>query len=186
MTVPPATRSATQTAHEAIVAIETAVEPTLAGDGELAALADWGAKYVGAIARIAGILHLAEHGAEAGPKTPVNAQTIRAACRTGEYFKACAIRAFSEMGSDPVTADAIYLLERIQRLSQDDVSERDLHVACKSRFKKKADLVPAIERLVDHGYLSPLPPSGPTGGRPASPRYRIYRLATKRTEGREP
>ena len=45
-------------AHKAMIEIETAIEPTLAGDGELASLADWGAKYAGAIARIAGIIHL--------------------------------------------------------------------------------------------------------------------------------
>lgn len=179
----PAVLTLTATAHEAIIAIETAVEPTLAGDGELAPLADWGAKYVGAIARIAGILHLAEHGAGKGPKTPVTAQTILAANRIGEYFKACAIRAFNEMGTDRVTADAVYLLERIGRIGQEEVSERDLHVACKSRFKKKADLLPALDRLVEHGYLLPLPAAGPTGGRPASPRYRVHPRGTEGTEG---
>jgi replicative DNA helicase len=179
----PAVLTLTTTAHKAIIAIETAVEPTLAGDGELAPLADWGAKYVGAIARIAGMLHLAEHGADKGPKTPVTAQTILAASRIGEYFKACAIRAFNEMGTDRATADAVYLLERIGRLRQDEVSERDLHVACKSRFKKKADLLPALDRLVEHGYLFPLAAAEPTGGRPASPRYRVHPVCTKGTEG---
>jgi replicative DNA helicase len=179
----PAVLTLTPSAHEAIIAIETAVEPTLAGDGELAPLADWGAKYVGAVARIAGILHLAGHGPDVGPTSAVTAQTILAANRIGEYFKACAIRAFNEMGTDRVTADAIYLLERIERLGQDEVSERDLHVACKSRFKKKADLLPALDRLVEHGYLLPLPAAGPTGGRPASPRYRVHPVYTKGTEG---
>ena len=51
----PAVLMLTPTAHEAIQAIEAAVEPTLADDGELATLKDWGSKYVGAVARIAGI-----------------------------------------------------------------------------------------------------------------------------------
>jgi hypothetical protein len=171
----PAVLMLTETAHEAITAIERAVESTLVGDGELAPLADWGGKYVGAIARIAGILHLAEHGPEHGPRTPVTAVTIGAAHRIGEYFKSCAINAFTEMGTDLVTADAVYLLVRIGQLGQEVVSERDLHVATKSRFKKKADLLPALDRLVEHGYLMPIPPAS-TGerGRPASPRYRVH------------
>jgi hypothetical protein len=171
----PAVLMLTETAHEAITAIERAVEPTLVGDGELAPLADWGGKYVGAVARIAGILHLAEHGAGKGPRTAVNAQTILAAHRIGNYFKACAIKAFTEMGADLVTADAIYLLDRIRSLGADEVSERDMHVATKSRFKKKADLLPAVDRLVEHGYLLPIP-AALTGerGRPASPRYKVH------------
>jgi replicative DNA helicase len=161
-------------AHKAMVEIETAVEPTLAGDGELAQLADWGAKYVGAIARIAGIIHLAEHGSDAGPKTPVSAVTVLAASRIGAYFKASAINAFIEMGTDQGTADAVYLLDRIQHLGLDEVSERDLYRAAK-RFKKKHDLLPPLDRLIEHGYLVPLP-AEKTGGRPPSPRYMVTKV----------
>jgi replicative DNA helicase len=134
---------------------------------------------VGAIARIAGILHLAEHGPDAGPRTAVTAETIRSAYRVGSYFTACAINAFTEMAADHVTADAVYLLERIGQLGEKEVSERDLHVATRSRFKKKADLLPALDRLVEHGYLLPLPiqSSGSQGGRPPAPRYKVHASA---------
>jgi len=168
----PAVLMLSPTAQEAITAIEAAVEPTLAGDGELAPLADWGAKYVGAIARITGILHLALHGPDKGVTAPITAVTVLAASRIGGYYKACAIQAFSDMGTDPVTADAIYLLDRIKRLNQEEVSERDMHKQTQSRFKTKTALMPAVGRLVDHGYLQPVE-TKPTGGRPASPRYRV-------------
>ncbi|OBB71573.1 YfjI family protein [Mycobacterium sp. 852014-52144_SCH5372336] len=171
----PAVLVLSDAAHKAITAIEKAVEPTLAGDGELAALADWGAKYVGAIARLAGIIHLAQRGADAGPRKPIDAETVRAAHRIGRYFKCCAIAAFAEMGADRVTADAVYLLDVITRLGADEVSERDLHVAgSRSRFRSKADLLPSVERLVEHGYLAPMPAAKPTGGRPPSPRYKVH------------
>lgn len=181
----PAVLTLTQTAQQAMQTIEAAVEPTLAGNGELASLADWGAKYVGAVARIAGILHLAEHGSVKGPREPISAQTILAASRIGGYFKASAINAFAEMGTDCGTADAIYLLRRVRDLGQDEVSERDLHVAGRSVFKKKADLTPALDQLVDHGYLVPLAQPKSTGGRPASPRYKVHPFAkaTQHTEG---
>jgi hypothetical protein len=148
-------------------------------------LADWGAKYVGAVARIAGIIHLAEHGADTGPRTPIAATTILAASRIGEYFKAAAINAFTEMGSDQITADAVYLLERIGQLSGQEVSERDLFTACsRSRFRKKADLTPVVERLIEHGYLIPADTPQPTGGRPASPRYTVH-IAAKAAKAAE-
>jgi replicative DNA helicase len=183
----------TAAAHEAMVKIETAIEPTLAGDGELAPLTDWGGKYAGAIARIAGMLHLAELGPEKGPTAPVSAETILDAARVGAYFKACAINAFIEMGADQGTADAVYLLERIQRLRQNvlegepfEVSERELFTAAsRGRFRTKDDLLPVLKRLVDHGYLIPLPAPKPTCGRPTSQRYRVVSAkAAEAAEGR--
>jgi replicative DNA helicase len=168
----PAVLILSEEAKQAITAIEQAVEPTLAGDGELAQLADWGAKFVGAVARITGILHLALHGPDAGVRTPIAAATVHAAHRVGSYYKACATRAFAEMGADALTSDAIYLLHRIKQLNESEFSERDMHVATQSRFKTKDALQPALSRLVDHGYLQPLPVE-PTGGRPASPRYAV-------------
>ena len=59
-----------------------------------------------------------------------------AAWRIGDYFKAATINAFIEMGTDQGTADTRYLLQRIERLGQDEVTERDLHVASsRARFK---------------------------------------------------
>jgi len=147
----------------------------LADDGELGALKDWGSKFVGAVVRIAGIIHLAGHHADRGVTAPVTAETIAAAYQIAKYFKAAAIKAFVEMGTDLETEDAIYLLDRVRRLGADELSERDMHVATKSRFKKKAALMVAVHRLVDHGYLIPEEKPPPTGGRPASPRYRVCR-----------
>ena len=125
-------------------------------------------------------------GADKGPREAVSAQTVLAAWRIGEYFKANAINAFVEMGADKVTADAVYLLERVCHLGQDELSERDLHVASRPRFKTKADLKPALDRLVDHGYLSPLPiPKQEGVGRPASPRYRVGGVRTETTQNTE-
>jgi replicative DNA helicase len=59
------------------------------------------------------------------------------------------------MGADPGVADAIYLLNRIERLGLVEVSERDL-LRGAQRFKNKSQLTPALSRLVDHGYLIPL------------------------------
>jgi replicative DNA helicase len=165
--------------------IEEKIEPTLAGDGELASptLRAWGGKYVGAVVRIAGLLHFAKFG-EKGHKLPVQVDTVRDAERIGQYFKASAINVFTTM-ADPNVADAIYLLRRIVRLECDEVSERDMHHASQRRFPTKVDMMPALRRLVDHGWLIPLETPKPTGGRPAAPVYRVHTntKATEATEG---
>ena len=169
--------------------IQDDVEPTLVGEGELASpstLTEWGGKYVGAVVRIAGLLHLGEHG-EAGHSYPVELDTVKAAERIGQYFKAAAINVFTQMGGDPDTADAVYLLDRVAHLGQDDVSERELFSACsRPRFSTMAAMTPSLKRLIDHGYLIGLPASKPTGGRPASPRYKVhptFAKAAKRAKG---
>ncbi|KMO79884.1 MULTISPECIES: YfjI family protein [Mycolicibacterium] len=179
----PAVLTLTEAARNAMECIEAAVEPTLADGGELATLADWGAKYVGAIGRIAGLLHLAKHGSDTGPYVPVEAQTVLEAYRIGAYFRACAINAFIEMRTDPVGVDAMYLLDRIRHLGSDEVSIRDVHVASsRARFRTKADLMPGLERLVEFGWLIVMPSPKPTGGRPASPRYRVHPRVTEATQ----
>lgn len=156
-----------------IVRIEEDIEPTLAEDGELGALADWGSKYLGAIMRIAGLLHVAQHGSDAH-RTPIGRETVLSALRIGKYYKAAAIRAFGEMQIDQGTADAVHLLERLKKVSGDTVSERDLHYLSQSRFKTKADFVVPFMRLVDNGYLAPLPEAEHSTGRKPSPRYAIH------------
>lgn len=97
---------------------------------------------------------VAEHGPDYGVRKSVEEMTITAAERLGEYFRACAVNAFAEMGADRVTADAVYLLDRIAATGVDEVSERDLHVAgSRAGFKTKADLMPALHRLIDHGSV---------------------------------
>jgi replicative DNA helicase len=165
--------SLTPKAHEAILAVEEAVEPQLADDGELAALKDWGAKYVGAIARVAGLLHLAKLGSQDGLATEVDAETIRQAHRIGQYFKACAVNVFIEMGTDAITADAVYLWERIKDFYE--VSERDMHRESR-RFTTKAEMMPALTRLVDYGYLVRIEDEQDSKlGRKPSPRYTVIR-----------
>ena len=182
--------------------IQDDVEPALAGDGELASpptLTEWGGKYVGAVVRIAGLLHLAEH-AEAGSGTltagrnrPVQLATLQAAERIGGYLKACAINVFRQMGTDQATADALYLLGRLDHLAQNapkgepfEVSERDLFTAAsRSRFPAKDDMLPSLRRLVDHGYLIPQGASKPTGGRPASQKYRAVIAIAEAAEAAE-
>ena len=62
----PAVLTLTEDARAEFERIEAAVEPTLAGDGELACWSIGEPSTSGAVARIAGIMHLAEHGADDG------------------------------------------------------------------------------------------------------------------------
>ncbi|MCB0931251.1 MAG: DUF3987 domain-containing protein [Mycobacterium sp.] len=176
----PAVLVLTDEARLEMVNLLREVEPMLVGDGELSMLRDWGGKYAGAVARLAGMLHVGKHGPTHGPRTSVEQATVMEAKAIGEYFRACAINAFAEIRSDPGIDDAVYLLERILASTSTDMSERDLFTLCsRSRFRKVGDLEPVLSRLQDHNFIAWLPTPKPTGGRPASRRFVVHPLAAK-------
>ena len=182
-------RRCCRTADEArrqMVNLLAEVEPMLVGDGALSMLRDWGSKYAGAVARIAGMLHLGKHGAEQGPRTPVEQDTISDAKQFGDYFLACAINAFAEMRSDPGIDDAVYLLERIVSLDSSKMSERDLFTACsRSRFKKVRDMESALKRLEENNFIAWLPVAKSVVGRPASRRFKVHPLSAETAQRAE-
>lgn len=150
------------------------LEPHLAPGGALSTLADWASKYVGAVCRIAGLLHVALH---TEPRNHlVSVETLQRAEQLGRYYLASAVNAFAAIGADPVTEDAIYLLDRLRDAGEARVTLRDM-LRLAQRFQSKAELEPAVERLLDRGWLARLPePSDatPSRGRPPSPTYVIH------------
>jgi uncharacterized protein DUF3987 len=156
------------------------IEPSLAKRGALGHIQTWGSKLVGATARIAGLLHLAEHP-ENGHTRPVTADTMRAALTIGEYFTAHALAVFDAMGADPTTGRARSVLDVLKANQWEQVSKRDLMVKLsRTEFPTVADLDPVIGLLEDHGYLRPLPVERRGGrGRPPSPRYLVHPHLTR-------
>jgi replicative DNA helicase len=85
---------------------------------------------------------------------------------------------FDLMGVDPRVDDARWLLDWISRTGQAHFSRRDAHQAARGRFRKAADLEPALALLEEHGWLRRVDadPVGAKGGRPASPRFLVNPL----------
>jgi replicative DNA helicase len=165
-------------AAELLLAFERDLEPRLAaGSGDLAQLAGWAAKLAGATCRLAGLLHLAEHLRD-GWAHPISADTFAGAIRLAGYLIEHARAVFDLMGADPRLDDARWLLDWISRTSQVQFSRRDAHQAARGRFRKAADLEPALCLLEEHGWLrrADADSVGPKGGRPASPRFLVNPL----------
>ncbi|MEW1725201.1 YfjI family protein [Streptomyces sp. NPDC093109] len=172
----PAVLQLTPDADAALLAFQERVEPKLAArGGAFGHISDWAGKLVGATARIAGLLHLAEHGANAHTR-PVTADTVRAAIELGEYFATHALAVFDRMGADPTVARATTVLETLRNHDGIDISKRDLLVKLsRSEFATVADLEPALGLLEDHGWVRMQPVQRTGGrGRPPSPRYLIH------------
>ncbi|NUK08664.1 DUF3987 domain-containing protein [Streptomyces lunaelactis] len=177
----PAVIQLTPEADAALLAFQERVEPKLAArGGSLGHISDWAGKLVGATARIAGLLHLAQHLVGAHTK-PVAEATMRDAIRLAEYFTSHGLAAFDAMGADPTTDRARSVLEVLSTSGRSEVSKRDLMVKLsRAEFPTAPDLDPALDLLEDHGYVRSQPVQRSGGrGRPPSPRYLIHpRLTT--------
>jgi replicative DNA helicase len=165
-------------AQAALLEAERRIEPTLAPDRELGGVRDWGSKLAGAIVRLAGLLHLAEHGTE-GWRHPITADTLHAAVTLGGYFSEHARAAFGAVGPDAAgDPGAEYLWEHLGKQGIQKFKVRDLFTALpRGRYAKTADLNTAINILVDHGWLmqEPSPPRKASApGRPPSPTYLVH------------
>ena len=122
---------------------------------DLAEIADWAGKYVGAVLRIAGLLHAAQHH-DFLDFTEVSKQTMENAVRIGEYFLEHAKAAYSLMGADPVNKQSEYLLDALKRGQVSEFSRRDAMRMCR-RFHTTESLQPVLNRLCEYGYIAPKP-----------------------------
>jgi hypothetical protein len=134
---------------------------------DLAEIADWAGKYVGAVLRIAGLLHTAQHHGFLD-FTEVSGETMENAVRIGEYFLEHARAAYALMGADPINKQSEQLLNILKRKHITQFSRRDAMRLC--RNIKTADAIqPVLNRLCEYGYIAPKPmePALGVGRRPS-------------------
>jgi replicative DNA helicase len=149
------------------------IEPRRGAQGDLGNIPDWASKLDGAVARIAGLLHVAELGPEAW-KTEIPVEIVQRAIRAGDYFIEHAKAAYGELGSDPVSEAAQRVVEWIRARKLTTLTLRDLLRGKAAGIEDKRELEPVIATLVERGILIPVEQK-PTGkpGRPASAKYLV-------------
>ncbi|MBE6929802.1 MAG: DUF3987 domain-containing protein [Ruminococcaceae bacterium] len=143
-------------------------EKFLAGEGQ--AISDWASKYIGAVLRIAGLLHGAEM--EEGD-FEVSASTMHRAIRIGKYFLAHSAYAYSVMGTDLSIQKAKFVMAKLKKTRVYEIKRSELFQMCRGKFfKKTEEIIPTLELLEGHGYLRMEEPERQTIGRP--PDVRIF------------
>lgn len=112
---------------------------------------EWLAKNVGAVLRIAGVLHFAsglDHN------TFVSSDTMTKAVAIGRYFRNHARYAYSVMGVDDTVKKAEYVLGKLRCYQSPVVKRREVFRDCRGTyFKAVADLKPILDLLEEYGYL---------------------------------
>ena len=130
---------------------ERALEPRLRpADGDLGFVGDWAGKLMGATARIALLLHIAD--TQGVTDDPIPESTMVNALRVADYFTEHALAAFDLMGIDPAVEGARTILDWIKAKRIEAFTRREALRGCRS-FRKAAELDDPLGVLIDHGYL---------------------------------
>lgn len=163
-------------ADAVLLAFQKVTESRLGPDGPLAPVVKWASKRDGAVARIAGLLHLAAHP-EDGWHKPIEASTMAAATELGNYFTAHALDVFTVMTAGPAHESAVTVLAQLVSSNPTQFTKRELYRSLRpADFPEIGDLDPALALLEEHGWIRqlPPPPRSSKGGRPPSPRYETH------------
>jgi hypothetical protein len=116
-------------------------------------LKDWGSKLPGAVARIAGLLHCAEHGAAAIGKL-ISVNTVSGSCMFGSYFRDHAIAAFNQMREGERIKAAKKILSYLKRNQPEQFKGRD--VLRHAYFGSMTEVTPGLNLLIECGYIQKL------------------------------
>ena len=141
-------------------------ERFLAGEGQ--AISDWASKYIGAVLRIAGLLHGADMNT--GDRE-ISVSTMSQAIQIGKYFLAHSTYAYSMMGTDLSIQKAKFVMAKLKKKNISTIKRSDLFQMCRGKFfKKTEEIFPTMELLEGHGYLRMEEPERQSVGRPADVR----------------
>ncbi|MGC7880141.1 YfjI family protein, partial [Desulforudis sp. 1190] len=161
-------------AAEVFGIFERALEPKLDPLGDLGIIADWGSKLAGAVARIAGVLHLADNVDRPDPwAVEISDETMTGATLLADYLTAHAKAAFGEMGADPALDAARCILDWIEHKGLEMFTKRDVFNGLRGRFKRATELDAPLAVLTERGFIREqlVERSGP--GRRPSPVFEV-------------
>ncbi len=171
----PRTLPISDEARSTLRAFQRDLEPRLGPGGDLAPIAEWASKLVGAIARIAGVMHVVRSAESLSDRvSPIDAEAMTCAIEIGVYFLEYAQTVGHLMEVDPATEDARAVLRWVARRGEEGFSARDCFEGMKGRLRHMDRLRDSLALLVSHGYVRPVsqpPRRGP--GRPRSQRYEV-------------
>ena len=147
--------------------IETDMRP----GKQMASMKDWGSKLPGAVARIAGLLHFAEHGQQAEDK-PISVGIVNASAAIGAYYREHAFATFGLMRENPEIESAKKILDYLILHKPDSFKGRDV-LRNKNAFKSMGEITPGLKLLVERNYIREKGKSTPVYGRPEATIYEV-------------
>lgn len=160
------------------------IERDMRPDGALEHMQDWGSKLPGAVARIAGLLHMATNGSE-GVGSPISVNIVTASCVIGGYFREHALAAFRQMREDPRIPVAKKITACISRIKLSQFKGRDILRHTYFSARTMEEIQPGIKLMLERGYLREAGGEYAGRGRPEAVAYEVNpRLFEKSISGK--
>ncbi|MEU4371833.1 YfjI family protein [Micromonospora chersina] len=142
-----------------------AVEAELRPGGSLHDMREWGNKLSGATLRLAGLLHVAHHPADAW-RRPIDADRMADAVRLAEFFAAHYRAALTTIGSDTAIENARYMLGVLTAKGMSTFTRREAHRRVARRLPKSEEVTAVLNELIALGWVR----HGPDGRYELHPR----------------
>ena len=145
-------------------------------------------RVIGQTIRLAGILHLMEHGGGAVEKREISAETVKKAIRLTNYFLEHTKAAHKTVEDSEEVRSLKYVWEKCCALKKMVVPHDVLRESCRGRLRTNEEQRPYICGLIERGYLRVLPEEEATAGksgRPRSVRYGINPLLQDEVLGKD-
>lgn len=140
----PTTLTLEPAARECWLDLAERIERAQGEGGKLASICDWSSKLPGAVARVAAVLALAEHGLQL---RQVPLASMERAVRLAELLVPHARAAFALLGADQIDADADAIVRWIKAGARQEFTRREAQKAQEGRFRTVERLKAALTRL---------------------------------------
>ncbi|GBE29054.1 MAG TPA: DUF3987 domain-containing protein [Bacteroidetes bacterium] len=144
----------------------TEIEKQLRDGNTLEGIREWGNKFPGNIARIAGLLHLSIYAKSTIP-SEIAASEMKTAIKFGSLLIPHALAAFNLLDEPALYKNARYLLGWIKRERLTTFKTRDAQRRNQRRFRQ-ATLQPVLKELEERGYIR--------SGEADDPRVKIWEV----------
>jgi hypothetical protein len=153
-----------------IQGVARGLEPKLGEGGALYEIADWSGKSVGTLARIAALLHLAEHPSD----RVIGLKAVSCAHEISLYLEEHALHAFATMARTLETTRALKVVAWLKRHAIYEFTQREVFEGVKRTIPTVEDLKEVLALPAEHNLIRPLPRDTPTrAGRPRGPVYQV-------------
>lgn len=155
-------------AQSEVIRFHDWLEPKLVD--ELEYMGSWGAKLLGNMLRIAGMLHCVKNPNAPG-ETALSSETLQQAIAISKYFLHHAKCVHNLLGADKDIQLAKNITKKLREQEKTELSKYQIYRLCRGSFRKADDLNPILDILIEYGYLKERAHPAPTGGRPRANTY---------------
>jgi replicative DNA helicase len=148
----PAVVALTDDARTVRIAAAEQIERELRPGGSLYDMREWANKLAGHTLRLAGLLHVAHHPADAW-RRPIDAARMADAVKLAQFFAAHYRAALSTITSDNTADAARHVLGVLTAKPVGVFTRRELHRRCHRQLPRAADVIAVLDLLTQHGWI---------------------------------